>query len=78
MDDRRDLLISLAKDYDVNRARVRDLMAQYLNLEISHGSGIIHSHLFCYVCFIPIHVKFHSHWSFRSTHVRSLNLVLYI
>ncbi|XP_078182363.1 malonyl-CoA decarboxylase family protein isoform X2 [Carex rostrata] len=41
MDDRRDLLISLAKDYDVNRARVRDLMAQYLNLEISHGNHFI-------------------------------------
>ncbi|KAJ4747631.1 malonyl-CoA decarboxylase family protein [Rhynchospora pubera] len=41
MEDRRDLLISLAKDYDVNRARVRDLMAQYLNLEISHGDHLV-------------------------------------
>ncbi|KAH0459210.1 hypothetical protein IEQ34_012024 [Dendrobium chrysotoxum] len=29
---RRELLLVLARDYDVNRARVRELMAQYLNL----------------------------------------------
>lgn len=30
---RRELLVALARDYDVNRSRVRDLMRQYLSLE---------------------------------------------
>ncbi|XP_072992438.1 uncharacterized protein [Typha latifolia] len=36
---RRELLLALARDYDVNRVRVRDLMRQYLSLELSHASG---------------------------------------
>ncbi|XP_072992434.1 uncharacterized protein [Typha latifolia] len=36
---RRELLLALARDYDVNRVRVRDLMRQYLSLELSHGAS---------------------------------------
>ncbi|OAY73735.1 Malonyl-CoA decarboxylase, mitochondrial [Ananas comosus] len=35
---RRELLLALSRDYDVNRARVRELMRQYLSLELSHGA----------------------------------------
>ncbi|XP_073100495.1 uncharacterized protein [Elaeis guineensis] len=35
---RRELLLALARDYDVNRARVRDFMRQYLSLE-PHGGA---------------------------------------
>ncbi|WOL12659.1 malonyl-CoA decarboxylase, mitochondrial isoform X2 [Canna indica] len=36
---RRELLLELARDYDVNRARVCELMQQYLNVELPHGTG---------------------------------------
>ncbi|KAL2931341.1 Malonyl-CoA decarboxylase mitochondrial [Bienertia sinuspersici] len=36
-DDRRKLLVVLAKDYDLNRTRVRDLMKQYLGLQLPAG-----------------------------------------
>lgn len=38
---RRELLLALSRDYDVNRARVRELMRQYLSLELSHGGMAI-------------------------------------
>ncbi|KAJ6831352.1 malonyl-CoA decarboxylase, mitochondrial [Iris pallida] len=36
---RRELLLALAKDHDVNRERVRELMQQYLSLDVPQGSG---------------------------------------
>ncbi|KAM0943169.1 putative malonyl-CoA decarboxylase [Dioscorea sansibarensis] len=36
-EDRRELILVLARDYDVNRTRVRDLMQQYLSLEPPHA-----------------------------------------
>lgn len=35
---RRELLLVLAKEYDVNRSRVRELVKHYLNLEFPHDS----------------------------------------
>ncbi|XP_039131115.1 malonyl-CoA decarboxylase, mitochondrial isoform X2 [Dioscorea cayenensis subsp. rotundata] len=42
-EDRRELILVLAKDYDVNRTRVRDLMQQYLSLEPPHALNDGHS-----------------------------------
>lgn len=36
---RRELLLGLARDYDVNRARVCELMRQYLSVELPHSVG---------------------------------------
>ncbi|KAG0482053.1 hypothetical protein HPP92_010137 [Vanilla planifolia] len=41
---RRELLFALARDYDVNRTRVRELMQQYLKIEFSRieeGNGVL-------------------------------------
>lgn len=34
---RREVLLTLARDYDVSRARVRELMRQYLILDLDSG-----------------------------------------
>lgn len=46
-EDRSKLLVVLAKDYDLNRTRVHDLMKQYLGLQLPAGWSIdlIHNDL---------------------------------
>ncbi|KAG9142413.1 hypothetical protein Leryth_020809 [Lithospermum erythrorhizon] len=39
VEDRRKLLLMLAREYDLNRMQVRELLKQYLNLELPSGDG---------------------------------------